>query len=119
MEIYLKHGKEGFAEAICSQVYVDKTGLIAYTNKVIGSEQRHLCVSRPRWFGKTRTGKMLAAYYSRDSDSTPLFTELEITQQNCFEKYVKALEGYIGEILLVGIHYNKKTREHSCLMEQV
>ncbi len=31
------------------------------------------------------------------------------------KKYVKALEGYQGErILLAGINYNKKSKKHSC-----
>lgn len=32
--------------------------------------------------------------------------------------YVKALENYYGDILLVGISYNKKTKEHNCIIEK-
>lgn len=35
MGIYLNPGNQGFAESINSQIYVDKTGLISYTNRVI------------------------------------------------------------------------------------
>jgi hypothetical protein len=31
--------------------------------------------------------------------------------------YVKSLDGYKGTILLVGINYNKKTKEHECIIE--
>ena len=35
------------------------------------------------------------------------------------KKYVKALEGYQGErILLAGINYNKKSKKHSCKIEE-
>ena len=31
--------------------------------------------------------------------------------------YAKALEDYTGEILLVGINYDKKSKKHSCVIE--
>ena len=58
---------------ISSQLYVDKTGLIDYVNQVLGTEQRMLCVSRPRRFGKSMAVKMLVAYYSKGCDSKQLF----------------------------------------------
>lgn len=33
--------------------------------------------------------------------------------------YVKALQGYEGEILLVGINYEKEKKKHSCKIEKV
>lgn len=33
-------------------------------------------------------------------------------------QYMKALEDYKGNILLVGINYDQKTKEHSCKIEQ-
>lgn len=33
-------------------------------------------------------------------------------------KYTKALEGYTGEMLLVGINYDKKQKTHSCRIEK-
>lgn len=33
------------------------------------------------------------------------------------KKYPKSLRAYSGEILLVGIDYDKKTKEHSCVIE--
>lgn len=32
-------------------------------------------------------------------------------------QYPQALKGYAGEILLVGIAYDKKTRQHTCEIE--
>ena len=34
------------------------------------------------------------------------------------KNYVQAIEHYGGDILLVGISYNKKTKEHECLIEE-
>lgn len=34
------------------------------------------------------------------------------------KNYCKSLEEYRGKILLVAISYDKKTRQHSCVIEQ-
>lgn len=41
--------------------YVDKSEIIALTNQVIDTEERFICVTRPRRFGKSVTVKMLNA----------------------------------------------------------
>lgn len=35
------------------------------------------------------------------------------------KKYVKALEGYAGDLLLVGISYQKKSKKHDCIIEKI
>ena len=47
---YLNPGMENFQKMVNSEIYVDKTGLIRYTNSVINTMQGYLCVSRPRRF---------------------------------------------------------------------
>ncbi len=78
MGIFFNFGNEGFSSVVSSQLYVDKTGLIDYVNQVVGTEQRMLCVSRPRRFGKSMAVKMLVAYYSKGCDSKQLFHHLKI-----------------------------------------
>ena len=34
------------------------------------------------------------------------------------KQYCKSLEEYRGNILLVGIGYDKKTKEHKCMIEE-
>ena len=51
MGIYLNPGNAAFSEAVHSQIYVDKTELISYTNSVLATNQKNICVSRPRRFG--------------------------------------------------------------------
>ncbi len=68
MGFYLNPDNMGFWKAVRSEIYIDKTGLIQYTNKCINTEQQYICVSRPRRFGKSMALKMLAAYYSCDCD---------------------------------------------------
>lgn len=40
MGIYLNPGNDGFREAVRSEIYVDKTELIAFTNKYESTEQK-------------------------------------------------------------------------------
>ena len=62
MGIYLNPGNDGFQEAVRSEIYVDKTELIRYTNKYLNTEQKYICVSRPRRFGKSMALKMLNSF---------------------------------------------------------
>ena len=84
MGIYLNPRKRAFQKALKSQIYVDKSELIAYTNKVLDSEQQYVCVSRPRRFGKSMAANMLAAYYGRDADSKAEFEKLKIGKDASF-----------------------------------
>ena len=88
MGIYLNVGNKGFWEAVRSEIYVDKTELIAYTNKYINTEQKFFCVSRPRRFGKSMALKMLAAYYSCGCDSGDLFEGLKIAGHETFAAHL-------------------------------
>ena len=88
MGIYLNPGNDGFEEAIRSEIYVDKTGLIAYTNKYLNTKEKYICVSRPRRFGKSMALDMLAAYYSCDCDSRQLFAGLKIESDSTFEEHL-------------------------------
>ena len=85
---YLNPGMESFFKTVNSEIYVDKTGLIKYTNKVINTQQGYLCISRPRRFGKSIAANMLAAYYSCECDSKELFRRFEIAKSSDFEKYL-------------------------------
>ena len=85
---YLNPGNILFETALNSQIYVDKSGLISYTNRVLGSEQRYICVSRPRRFGKSMAANMLASYYGRGIDSRRQFEHLKIGKDTSFEYHL-------------------------------
>ena len=80
-----------FSSAVKSEIYVDKTGLIDYTNRILGTTQAFICNSRPRRFGKSMTANMLSAYYSKGCDSHVLFDGLKISG---FDSYDKNLNKY-------------------------
>ena len=86
--MYINDGKLNFQNILLSE-YIDKSSLISYTNKSLNSPStKFLCVSRPRRFGKSYTANMLAAYYSKGCDSHDLFSKLEISKEESYEKYI-------------------------------
>lgn len=88
MGVYLNPDNSKFEEAVNSAVYIDKTGLIEYTNSVLHTMQHNVCVSRPRRFGKSMAANMLTAYYSRGCDSRELFSKYRISQSDDFTKHL-------------------------------
>ncbi|MDE6990645.1 MAG: ATP-binding protein [Lachnospiraceae bacterium] len=88
MGIYLNPDNNGFWESTRSEIYVDKTGLIAFANKCMNTEQKYICVSRPRRFGKTMALEMLAAYYSCGCDSRELFRGRTAEREETFPAHL-------------------------------
>ena len=85
---FVNSGNSAFQVALNSEIYVDKTGLLAYTNKVMDTTAKFICNSRPRTFGKSITADMLTAYYCKGCSSKEMFSSLEIGQAPDFTKYL-------------------------------
>ncbi len=75
-----------FKIAVNSEIYVDKSGFINHTNRLLCTEQRFICNSRPRRFGKSMAAKMLSSYYSKGADSKKMFSSLEVASSPDWEK---------------------------------
>lgn len=88
---YLNRDVALYQRALNSQIYVDKTGLISFTNQKINSEQGFICVSRPRRFGKSMAANMLNAYYSRKYETDGMFCDKEIAGDASYREH---LNGY-------------------------
>ena len=88
MGIYLNPGNEQFTVSVNSELYVDKTELINYTNSRIGKDRPLICSSRPRRFGKTMAVTMLAAYYSKGCNSEKLFTDFKISHNESYKYHL-------------------------------
>lgn len=86
MRSYVNKDSQSFKSAINSQIYIDKTGFLNYTNSVLATEQRYICISRPRRFGKSITASMLSAYYSKGEDTRELFFDFAISKSENFDK---------------------------------
>ena len=84
---YVNKGNDGFA-SIRNSNFVDKSMLIAQVNSVLMTDNRFLCVTRARRFGKSVAVKMLNAYYDRSCDSRELFCGLQICEDKDFGKHL-------------------------------
>ena len=62
-----------------------------FLGMALKTSQKHICVSRPRRFGKSINLAMLAAYYSKGCDSKELFDGLDVVKD---KKYYEHLNKY-------------------------
>ncbi|MCR5289523.1 MAG: AAA family ATPase [Treponema sp.] len=85
MGIYLNPSNDNFKETLTRKIYVDKTMMISVLNEFMSEDNKYICVSRPRRFGKTIAGNMIAAYYSKGCDSRELFAPYKIAKDQSFE----------------------------------
>ena len=88
MGIYFNPGNGSFRQAVRSEIYVDKTGLLEVLNKRIFSESKCVALSHARRFGKSQAAGMIDAYYSKGSDSKELFSGFEIAGKPDFEEHL-------------------------------
>ena len=87
MGSYLNEGCELYRMGVNSEIHVDKSMLIRETNARICTNERYICLSRPRRFGKSMAAHMLMAYYMRGADSLELFKDKKIYSDPSFEKH--------------------------------
>lgn len=85
---FVNPDSSAFQVALNSRIYVDKTGLIEYTNSVLNTTNAYICNSRPRRFGKSYAANMLAAYYSKGANSEQMFARLKISKDVNFKKHL-------------------------------
>ena len=104
---FLNPGNEAFSEVIHSEIYVDKTPLLEYTNN-----QYDIKIYLPKLEYRTAyPALMVELKWNKSTD-----TAIEQIQD---KKYPDSILEYTGDILLVGINYDKKTKEHECRIEKI
>lgn len=103
---FVNPDNSAFQVALNSRIYVDKTGLIEYTNSVLDTTNAYICNSRPRRFGKSYAANMLAAYYSKGADSEQMFSGLQISRETDFKKHLNKYD-----VIRV-------TLEHNCIIKK-
>ena len=85
MGVYLNPGATMLRQGRNSQIYVDKSDLIACLNRLINTERKYVCVSRPRRFGKSMAANMVSAYYDRTVSGDEEFAGLAIASDPTFD----------------------------------
>ena len=91
MGTYLNPGADRFEITVNSDIYVDKTEMIAYLNSNLRTEQRYVSVSRPRRFGKSIAANMLCAYYGK-GDSRELFASSKLAGIDGWDRYLNQFD---------------------------
>ena len=83
MPRFLNKNNEKFARFSKTKYFVDKT---AFLNKLLEKDdnEKFICNSRPRRFGKSVTADMLVAYFSKGADSKELFAPLKCIKDQTF-----------------------------------
>ncbi len=113
MGTYINPGKTAFEEAVNSEIYIDKTGMLGYLNSVVKTKQKYVSVSRPRRFGKTMAADMICAYYDREADSRELFEALKVSESDTgigkksWDDFLGAFD--VIRIVMTTFTRNKKT----------
>ena len=82
---YVNPDNKAFHRIVKTGKYIDKSGMIEFTNNIINDLRPLICFSRPRRFGKSIAAHMLTAYYSKGCDSRELFSKLKIAGLPTFE----------------------------------
>ena len=67
--------------------FVDKTRLLEELFPLVQTGNNHICITRPRRFGKTVTANMIASFFSRAQDAKDIFQSLQVSEADEYEKY--------------------------------
>ncbi len=113
---YLNPGNQNYQMAVNSEIFIDKSEMICFLNKLVNTGQRYVSVSRPRRFGKTMAADMICAYYDREAESRKLFEGLLISSKN-IDADAFEWDKYLGRFDVIRIVMTKFTRNKSTFKE--
>lgn len=67
--------------------FVDKTLILSELFPFIESGNSHICITRPRRFGKTVMANMIGAFFEKGVDTKNIFEQLKISKSPEYEKH--------------------------------
>ena len=70
-----------------SPYFVDKTLMLRELFPYVSAGNRHMCITRPRRFGKTIMANMISSFFQKASDSSDVFDSLAISQVDDYRRY--------------------------------
>ena len=68
--------------------FVDKSLMLEELFLPAETGNSHICITRPRRFGKTVMANMVSAFFSRGVDSTEIFSKLKIAESTDYKKHL-------------------------------
>lgn len=67
--------------------FTDKSKMLKDLFPLVETGNSHVCITRPRRFGKTVMANMISSYFSRACDAQDIFDRLQIAQDQDYLKY--------------------------------
>ncbi len=67
--------------------FVDKSHMLEELFSLVSEGNNHICLTRPRRFGKTIMANMIASFFSKACDSKTLFDQLAVAEAEEYESY--------------------------------
>ena len=77
-----------YKSEVSSAYFVDKSRMLKELIPLAEVGNRHVCVTRPRRFGKTVMANMIGAFFGKDIDAEDVFGRLNISEIADYRKYL-------------------------------
>ena len=74
-----------FENEVRQPYYVDKSEMLEELIPLVKAGNRHICLTRPRRFGKTVMANMISCFFSKSNDARSLFDGLRIAESENYE----------------------------------
>lgn len=68
--------------------YIDKSEILKELIPFVNQGNSHICITRPRRFGKTVMANMVGAFFSKGADSGEIFDKLRISEDQEYQKHL-------------------------------
>ena len=126
-------GEEEIVAKMIEQVHEENVSILKYNDEnslsCVISLAYYVAKKSYNIYRELPTGKGFADLVfipKRNSSMPPFLVELKVNQsvetaidQIKNKNYLNCLNGCVGEIILVGINYDKESKKHSCKIEKV
>lgn len=76
--------------------FVDKSEMLEELFPLVKAGNKHICLTRPRRFGKTIMANMIASFFNKVCDSKVLFDNLAIANAKEYETYRNKYDAVYG-----------------------
>ena len=76
-----------YQDEVRQTYFVDKSAMLRELFPLVRAGNRHICVTRPRRFGKTIMANMIASFFTKACDSKQIFDRLIIARDKEYETY--------------------------------
>lgn len=77
-----------YRSEVKSPYFVDKSMVLKELFQFMKTRNKHICITRPRRFGKTVMTNMIASFFTDAQDSSDIFDHLKIAKDDDYKTYL-------------------------------